>query len=119
MKGLRMNADSNETEPDPRALAISVWENEGGARAPDAPDGQFFGRRVEMDRSWTIYHVLTGIPARVDGSALTDLSRSAATEGMLSNGGKTGTHGRDWPRRLSDRRVNHDTGLSQSFPQFR
>jgi hypothetical protein len=83
MKGVRMNADSNETEPDRRALAISVWENEGGARAPDTPDGQF-GRRVEMDRSWTIYHVFTGIPARVDGSALTHLSRSAATDGMLS-----------------------------------
>ena len=78
-----MNADSNETELDRRALAISVWENEGGARAPDTPDGQF-GRRVEMDRSWTIYHVFTGIPARVDGSALTYLSRSAATDGMLS-----------------------------------
>ena len=78
-----MNTDSNETEPDRRALAISVWENEGGARASDTPDGQF-GRRVEMDRSWTIYHVFTGIPARVDGSALTDLSRSAATDGMLS-----------------------------------
>jgi hypothetical protein len=37
-----------------------------------------------MDRSWTIYHVFPGIPARVDGSALTDLSRSAATDGMLS-----------------------------------
>ncbi len=78
-----MNADSNETELDRRALAISVWENEGGARAPDTPDGQF-GRRVEMDRSWTIYHVFTGIPARIDGSALTCLSRSAATGGMLS-----------------------------------
>ena len=78
-----MNTYSNETERDRRALAISVWENEGGARAPDTPDGQF-GRRVEMDRSWTIYHVFTGIPARVDGSALTDLSRSAATDGMLS-----------------------------------
>src|ERR1700735_521624 len=78
-----MNADSNETELDPRALAISVWENEGGSRAPDTPDGQF-GRPVEMDRSWTIYHVFTGVPARVDGSALTDLSRSAATNGMLS-----------------------------------
>ena len=78
-----MDADRNETEPDRRALAISVWENEGGARAPDTPDGQF-GRRVEMDRSWTIYHVFTGIPARVDGSALTDLSRAAATDGMLS-----------------------------------
>ena len=71
-----MNTYSNETERDRRALAISVWENEGGARAPDTPDGQF-GRRVEMDRSWTIYHVFTGVPAR-------DLSRSAATDGMLS-----------------------------------
>src|SRR3984885_5460069 len=78
-----MNANSNEAERDRRALAISVWENEGGSRAPDTPDGQF-GRRVEMDRSWTIYHVFTGIPARVDGSALTDLSRSAGAEGRFS-----------------------------------
>ena len=78
-----MNADGNETELDRRALAISVWENEGGARASDRPDDQF-GRRVEMDRSWTIYHVFTGVPARVDGSALSGLSRSEATDGMLS-----------------------------------
>jgi hypothetical protein len=49
----------------------------------DMPDGQF-GRRVEMDHSWTVYHVFTGVPARVDGSALTYLSRSAATDGMLA-----------------------------------
>jgi hypothetical protein len=30
-----MNANSNEAERDRRALAISVWENEGGSRAPD------------------------------------------------------------------------------------
>ena len=78
-----MNADSDEAEFDRRALAIGVWESEGGAPAADSPDGQF-GRRVEMDRSWTIYHVFTGVPARVDGSAMTDLSRSAATDGMLS-----------------------------------
>jgi hypothetical protein len=78
-----MNADSNDTEPDRRALAISVCENEGGARAPETLDGQF-GTDVEMDRPWTIYHVFTGVPARVDGSALTDLSRLAATDGMLS-----------------------------------
>jgi len=53
-----MNADDSETEP---ALAISVWENEGGARASKPPDDQF-GRRVEFDRSWTIYHVFTGFP---------------------------------------------------------
>jgi hypothetical protein len=71
--GLGMNADGNETEFDPRALAISVWENEGGAQAANAPDDQF-GRRVEMDSSWAICHVFTGAPARVDGSALTSLS---------------------------------------------
>jgi hypothetical protein len=30
MKTYSMNADSNEAERDRRALAISVWENEGG-----------------------------------------------------------------------------------------
>lgn len=78
-----MSPDANETELERCALAISVWENEGGAQASSPPDGQF-GRRVEMDRSWTIYHVFTGVPARVDGSPLTDLSGSAATDGMLS-----------------------------------
>ena len=78
-----MNAHSNETELGRRAYAIGVWENEGGAPAPDTPDDQF-GRRVEVDRSWTIYHVFTGVPARVDGMAMTDLSRAAATDGMLS-----------------------------------
>ena len=45
MKAFSMNADSNETELERRALAIAVWENEGGARASDTPDDQF-GRRV-------------------------------------------------------------------------
>ena len=75
-----MNADDRETEP---ALAISVRENEGGARASKPPDDEF-GRRVEFDRCWTIYHVFTGVPARVDGLALTNLSGSAASDGMLS-----------------------------------
>jgi hypothetical protein len=82
-RGLKGNADADETEFGLRTLAISVWENDGGAQASNPPDGQF-GRRVEMDSSWTIYHVFTGVPARVDGSALTHLSGSAATDGMLS-----------------------------------
>jgi len=78
-----MSAHSTETGLGGRADAISVWENEGGAPAPDMPDDQF-GRRVEVDRSWTVYHVFTGVPARIDGAAMTDLSRSAATDTMLS-----------------------------------
>jgi hypothetical protein len=83
MKRLGRNVDGDEPELDRLSLAISVWENEGGAQASNPPDGQF-GRRVEMDSSWTIYHVFTGVPARVDGAALTNLSGSAATDGMLS-----------------------------------
>jgi hypothetical protein len=54
-----------------------------GASAPDCIDSHY-GRRIENDRSWTVYHVFTGAPARVDGRAMTGLSRTEATESMLS-----------------------------------
>lgn len=43
-----------------------------------------YGRRIEADRSWTIYHVFTGVPASMDGQALSGLGRAAATERMLA-----------------------------------
>ena len=58
-------------------------ENAGGARACDFWDHQY-GRRVEADRSWTAYHVFTGIPAHVNGASMIGLSRSEATYSMLS-----------------------------------
>jgi hypothetical protein len=75
-----MNPDIKKTELDRHALAINVWENEGGSRAPDTPDGQF-GRRVERDRSWTVYHVR--IPAR--SRAL----RDRGADGILSSAAPT------------------------------
>ena len=71
-----------ETERKRIAAAISVGENEGGAPGQDSMHHQY-GRRVEADRSWTIYHVFTGIPARSGGEAMTGLSRLDATRGML------------------------------------
>lgn len=71
-----------ETERKRIAAAISVWENEGGASGQDSMHHQY-GRRIEADRSWTIYHVFTGIPARFGGDAMTGLSRLDATSGML------------------------------------
>lgn len=74
---------------DPRKdAARGAWphlreENAGGARACDFGDHQY-GRRVEADRSWTVYHVFTGIPAHVNGASLVGLSRSEATKNMLS-----------------------------------
>ncbi|MDG4903520.1 hypothetical protein P9217_25890 [Mesorhizobium sp. WSM4989] len=58
-------------------------ENAGGARVCGFGDHQY-GRRVEADRSWTIYHVFTGIPAHVNGASMIGLSRSEATRSMLS-----------------------------------
>ena len=78
-----MNVDTNDTDLGRYAHAISIWENEGGASAPHMTDLQY-GRRIETDRSWTVYHVYTGAPARIDGDAMSGLSRSEATESMLS-----------------------------------
>jgi hypothetical protein len=41
-----------------------------------------YGRRIEADRSWTVYHAFTGVPARLDGRALIGLGRAAATDRM-------------------------------------
>jgi len=80
-----MNAHNNDAERkrSVTASAIDIWENEGGAPGHDSVD-HHYGRRVEADRSWTVYHVFTGVPARVGGNAMIGLSRSDATHGMLS-----------------------------------
>ena len=77
-----MNARNTETEQGRSAAAIAIWENEGGASGLDSMD-HLFGRRIEADRSWTVYHVFTGIPAGADETAMIGLTRSDATEGML------------------------------------
>jgi len=77
-----MKTHIQETERKRIAAAISVWENEGGAAGHDSMHYQY-GRRIEADRSWTIYHVFTGVPARLGGHAMTGLSRLDATSGML------------------------------------
>ena len=78
-----MNARTDETEPDRHALAVAVWENEGGAPAQDSMDHQY-GRRVEGDGSWSVYHVFTGAPAEIQGRRMTGMSRTSATQDMLS-----------------------------------
>jgi hypothetical protein len=53
-----------------------------GVLGHDFRDRQY-GRRVEADRSWIVYHVFTGIPAHVDGVFLVGLTRAHATRSML------------------------------------
>ena len=50
---------------------------------PAEQEGRQFGRRIEFDRQWTVYHVFTGVPAIVGGHRLSGLSRAAATASML------------------------------------
>ncbi|PBC00899.1 hypothetical protein [Mesorhizobium sp. WSM3860] len=76
-----MNASNH---PTPRNARVDPGEeNAAGAQACDFRDHQY-GRRVEADRSWTVYHVFTGIPAHVNGASMIGLSRSEATKNMLS-----------------------------------
>ena len=77
-----MNPHDNETECERNVRAIGVWDNEGGASGA-APRDEQYGRRIEIDRSWTVYHVFTGVPASPGGQDMIGLSRSAATDGML------------------------------------
>lgn len=53
-----------KTKNEEHALALSVWESEGGA--PDR-SGQLYqyGRRFEGDGTYTIHHVFTGETVRI------------------------------------------------------
>lgn len=80
-----MNAPNSYPEQTRKTadFAIDRWENEGGAHGHDSQD-LHYGRRVEADRSWTVYHVFTGVPARIDGNTMIGLTQRVATDGMLS-----------------------------------
>ena len=78
-----MNGSSGGSDLERAAAALGVWENEGGAPGHPSRDNQY-GRRIEADRSWTVYHVFSGVPAHVQGNAMTGLTRSDATSSMQS-----------------------------------
>ena len=82
-KLITMNANNNTNPRRSTTFALGVWENEGGAPG-GRPMGRMFGRRIEPDRSWTVYHVFTGVPAHIGGRAMVGLSQSDATDGMTS-----------------------------------
>ncbi|KSV84906.1 hypothetical protein N183_00340 [Sinorhizobium sp. Sb3] len=41
-----------------------------------------YGRRVECDRSYTIYHVFTGVPAKIGSWTMTGLSQKNAARAL-------------------------------------
>lgn len=77
-----MNA-SKDAEPRWNALAIGVWENEGGARAPDVLDHQY-GGKIETDRFPPLHRVFTGLEAPVNSGTVTAFCRSGVTHSLLT-----------------------------------
>ena len=78
-----MNAPCNKDEHMHNVSAIDMCENENGASNCDSSIEQF-GRRIEVNGSWTIYHVYSGIPAVIKGITMTDLSYAIASEVMIA-----------------------------------
>jgi hypothetical protein len=77
-----MNDNDDKCRENRDAVDISNWENEGGAS--DRYDmNHHYGRRIELDGSWTIYHVFTGAPADVGRRPTTGLSKTEATTRMI------------------------------------
>jgi hypothetical protein len=77
-----MNDNNDNCRENRDAVDISIWENEGGAL--DRCDmNHHYGRRVEPDGSWTIYHVFTGAPAELQGWSMAGLSKIDATSRMI------------------------------------
>lgn len=67
----------------------------GGILGHDFSDLQY-GRRVELDHSWTVYHVFTGIPAYVDGAPMIGLTHAHATRRMLDLNRRNAEGRKEW-----------------------
>ena len=77
-----MNDNNHKCRENRDAVDISIWENEGGAL--DRCDmNHHYGRRIEPDGSWTVYHVFTGAPADMGSRPMAGLSKTDATARMI------------------------------------
>jgi hypothetical protein len=64
--GVRNPDVAPSASPDEIRQDIQAWENEGGAIAVvHGQDWYRFGKRIESDGTWTIYHVFSGVPAKL------------------------------------------------------
>lgn len=77
-----MNANDKQLQAAQYAYDLGVWENEGGSlnRARATHE---YGRRVEPNRSWTVYHVFSGVPADIGPRPMVGLTEKYATSVML------------------------------------
>ena len=67
---------AEDTKPGRRERAAAPRTDAGAMDAPNRDVAVQYGRRVEADRSWPVYHVFTGVPAREHDRPMTGLCRS-------------------------------------------
>jgi hypothetical protein len=80
------SAPKSVSSPDPFNFmnrALENWENEGGAPRQDSMHSEY-GKRIENDGSWTIYHVFTGGPATIGGDLMQGMNAKNAQDQMTS-----------------------------------
>ncbi|MCC4243186.1 hypothetical protein [Stappia indica] len=115
-----MSTVTHEPFRDAAAIDISLGDDVAAANdvrgdvREDVRLDDYFGRRIEEDRTWTIYHVYTGVPAFSDGMGMTGLSRTDATRGMRLLNSPTQNTGRI--ERSSRRRSTTVSRLSCGQP---
>ena len=78
-----MKIDNPRTNVSKHVLQRVPNEQQPAENSHD-PHDSGFGRRVESDQSWSVYHVFTGEPAQIEGQATEGLNRRQATEQMVS-----------------------------------
>ncbi|WP_346907112.1 hypothetical protein [uncultured Roseibium sp.] len=77
-------APKSVSSPDPfycMNRALEQWDGEGGAPAQDSMHSEY-GKRVENDGSWTVYHVFTGGPATIGGDLMQGMNAKNAQDQM-------------------------------------
>ncbi len=74
--------DGSASRRDQMTSALENRDNEGSTPWPDSMHSEY-GRRVEADGSWTIYHVFSGMPATIGGDRMEGMSATAATDQMI------------------------------------
>jgi len=77
-----MNVKVTELRQEKRALEPGV-EKHDACSADRGDMNHDYGRRIEADRSWTIYHVFSGAPAELANQSMAGLTEADATAKML------------------------------------
>jgi hypothetical protein len=77
MRSFQRNCLPNYSSSD-----LEKWDDDGGAPARDSIYSEY-GRRVEVDGSWTIYHVFTGLPAIIGGRLMKGMSAPESMNQMV------------------------------------